>query len=154
MSACSQQLNKYALKDDEWMSAGKIAKLQELLPGLREKGDRVLIFSQFTQVLDILEVVLDTMDIKYLKLTGQTNVTERQGLCDAYNNDPEITVFRKLPRSFDVAHELTGKCSNSSLYSCWWFGIEFDCCEYRHVLRLRLQVSFSSVILCTSDTSR
>jgi SWI/SNF-related matrix-associated actin-dependent regulator 1 of chromatin subfamily A len=77
------------------MSAGKIAKLQELLPGYQKNGDRVLIFSQFTQVLDILEIVLDTMNIKYLKLTGQTNVTERQGLCDAYNNDPEITVFRE-----------------------------------------------------------
>lgn len=126
------------------MSAGKIAKLQELLPGLREKGDRVLIFSQFTQVLDILEVVLDTMDIKYLKLTGQTNVTERQGLCDAYNNDPEITVFRLSSLSAQSRFsQLTPLYLRSTLYSCWWFGIEFDCCEYCHVLRLRLQVSSS-----------
>jgi len=126
------------------MSAGKIAKLQELLPGLREKGDRVLIFSQFTQVLDILEVVLDTMDIKYLKLTGQTNVTERQGLCDAYNNDPEITVFRLSSLSAQSRFsQLTPLYLRSTLYSCWWFGFEFDCCEYCHVLRLRLQVSSS-----------
>lgn len=75
------------------MSAGKIEKLQDMLPKLKANGDRVLLFSQFTQVLDILEVVLDTMGIKYLKLTGQTNVTERQGLVDEYTNDPEITVF-------------------------------------------------------------
>lgn len=88
-----QHLEKYALKNDEWMSAGKIEKLQDMLPKLKGNGDRVLLFSQFTQVLDILEVVLDTMGIKYLKLTGQTNVTERQGLVDEYTNDPEITVF-------------------------------------------------------------
>lgn len=91
-----QHLEKYALKNDEWMSAGKIEKLQDMLPKLKANGDRVLLFSQFTQVLDILEVVLDTMGIKYLKLTGQTNVTERQGLVDEYTNDSEITVFCEL----------------------------------------------------------
>lgn len=91
-----QQLRKYCLKNDEWMSAGKIKTLQRLLPDLKKNGDRVLLFSQFTQVLDILELVLQTMDIKYLKLTGQTNVTERQGLVDEYTNDPDITVFREL----------------------------------------------------------
>lgn len=75
------------------MSAGKIEKLKVMLPAFKENGDRVLLFSQFTQVLDILEVVLDTMGIKWIKLTGQTNVTERQGLVDLYTNDPEITVF-------------------------------------------------------------
>lgn len=94
-----QHLNKYALKNNEWMSAGKIAKLQELLPQMRKDGDRVLIFSQFVQVLDILEVVLDTMELKYLKLTGQTAVGDRQGLVDAYNQNEDITVFCESARS-------------------------------------------------------
>lgn len=89
-------LKKFCLVNDEWMSAGKIEELQEMLPRLKENGDRVLLFSQFTMVLDILQVVLDTMGIRYLKLTGQTNVTDRQGLVDEYNDDPDITVFRKL----------------------------------------------------------
>jgi len=75
------------------MSAGKIEKLQELLPVMKARGDRVLIFSQFTQVLDILEVVLDTMELKYLKLTGQTAVSDRQNLVDAFNKTDDITVF-------------------------------------------------------------
>ena len=98
-----QHLNKYALKNDEWMSAGKIAKLQEMLPQMRKDGDRVLIFSQFVQVLDILEVVLDTLQLKYLKLTGQTAVADRQSLVDAYNQNEDITVFREFsppPRPF------------------------------------------------------
>lgn len=88
-----QHLKKYCLQNEEWMSAGKIKTLQRLLPDLKANGDRVLLFSQFTQVLDILELVLQTMGIRYLKLTGQTNVTERQGLVDEYTNDPDITVF-------------------------------------------------------------
>lgn len=76
------------------MSAGKIAVLQRLLPEMKARGDRILLFSQFTQVLEILEVVLKTMKIKYLKLTGQTNVADRQGMVDEFNEDSEITVFR------------------------------------------------------------
>ncbi|GAA5935429.1 DNA-dependent ATPase FUN30 [Sporobolomyces koalae] len=112
-----KQLEKYCLQEDEWMSAGKIAKLQELLPEMRKNGDRVLIFSQFTQVLDILEVVLDTMDIKYLKLTGQTNVTERQGLCDAYNGDPDITVFLLSTRAGGLGLNLTA-ANTVMFYDC------------------------------------
>lgn len=75
------------------MEAGKIIALKRMLPEMKARGDRVLLFSQFTQVLEILEVVLDTMGIKYLKLTGQTNVTDRQSMVDEYTNNPEITVF-------------------------------------------------------------
>lgn len=88
------------------MSAGKINTLLRLLPELKANGDRVLLFSQFTQVLDILEVVLGTMGMKYLKLTGQTPVTERQGLVDEYSNDPEITVFCASP----LSGRLLGRC--------------------------------------------
>ncbi|KAL8280771.1 hypothetical protein RQP46_006775 [Phenoliferia psychrophenolica] len=102
-----KQLQKYCLKNDEWMSAGKIKTLQRLLPDLKKNGDRVLLFSQFTQVLDILELVLQTMDIKYLKLTGQTNVTERQGLVDEYTNDPDITVFLLSTRAGGLGLNLT-----------------------------------------------
>ncbi|KAK4699957.1 hypothetical protein P7C70_g6297, partial [Phenoliferia sp. Uapishka_3] len=103
----SQHLEKYTLKNDEWMSAGKIQTLQRLLPELKANGDRVLLFSQFTQVLDILELVLATMGMRYLKLTGQTNVTERQGLVDEYTNDPDITVFLLSTRAGGLGLNLT-----------------------------------------------
>jgi len=36
-----------------------------------------LLFSQFTKMLDILETVLTSLNYKYLRLDGQTPVTER-----------------------------------------------------------------------------
>ena len=75
------------------MYAGKVEWLKANLPVFRERGDRVLLFSQFTMVLEILEVILDTMGIRYLKLTGSTNVAERQGLVDLYYAEEDITVF-------------------------------------------------------------
>lgn len=39
--------------------------------------DRVLLFSQFTMMLDIMEVYLKQKDIRYLRLDGSTPVTDR-----------------------------------------------------------------------------
>jgi SWI/SNF-related matrix-associated actin-dependent regulator 1 of chromatin subfamily A len=89
----NKHLQKHALKKDEWMEAGKVQKLAQMLPEMKARGDRVLIFSQFVQVLDILAYVLKTMDMKYLTLTGQTNVNDRQGLVDEFTNDDSITCF-------------------------------------------------------------
>lgn len=86
-------LGKYALKNDEWMDAGKIHKLQQMLPEMKAQGDRILIFSQFVQVLDILQQVLETMGIKFLVLTGQTHVNDRQALVDQFTEDESITCF-------------------------------------------------------------
>lgn len=86
-------IGKHALKKNEWMDSGKIKKLQEMLPAMKARGDRVLIFSQFVQILDIMAHVLQTMDMKYLTLTGQTNVNDRQGLVDEFTEDTDITCF-------------------------------------------------------------
>ncbi|GAA5976119.1 hypothetical protein JCM11641_003285 [Rhodosporidiobolus odoratus] len=112
-----KHLEKHCLQNDEWMSAGKIQKLQQLLPEMQQKGDRVLIFSQFVQVLDILEVVLDTMSMKYLKLTGQTQVADRQGLVDAFNQNEDITVFLLSTRAGGLGLNLTA-ANTVIFYDC------------------------------------
>ena len=86
-------MKKHSLKKDEWLNAGKVKILQEILPSRLANGDRVLLFSQFTQVLDILEEVLNTMKIRYLKLTGQTNVVDRQNMVDEFYANEGIGVF-------------------------------------------------------------
>ncbi|KAN0064559.1 DNA-dependent ATPase fun30 [Thecaphora frezii] len=84
---------KHVLPAREWMNAGKIQALQRLIPEIKAKGERMLIFSQFTMVLDILCVCLEHMGIKYVGFTGATQVEDRQHLVDQFTNDPEITVF-------------------------------------------------------------
>jgi SWI/SNF-related matrix-associated actin-dependent regulator 1 of chromatin subfamily A len=59
------------------MNAGKVQALAKLLPEMRKKGDRVLLFSQFVIMLDILEKVMDTLGINYVRLDGSTQMSER-----------------------------------------------------------------------------
>lgn len=47
--------------------AGKLKVLDKMLPKLKKEGHRVLIFSQFTMVLDILEEYLTIRGQKYLR---------------------------------------------------------------------------------------
>ncbi|KAG0164782.1 hypothetical protein DFQ28_009825 [Apophysomyces sp. BC1034] len=83
----------YRLNNEEWMDAGKVQKLKSLLPETIKKGNKVLLFSQFTKVLDILEVVMKTLDVRFVRLDGETKVSERQSIIDEYNENDEISVF-------------------------------------------------------------
>lgn len=58
--------------------------LQELLPQLQREGHRPLIFSQWTLVLDLLEVLLEHLGLSFLRVDGETVVAERLQLCDMY----------------------------------------------------------------------
>lgn len=87
-SISSYQLDKKLLLD-----SGKFSLLTRLLAELKEKGDRVVLFSQFTMVLDIVEVLMEHLGHEYVRLDGSTPMAERIGLIDKYNTDPEVFVF-------------------------------------------------------------
>lgn len=86
-------LGKFKLKNDEWMDSGKVEQLRKLLTRFIANGDRTLIFSQFTMVMDILEHVLETLKIEFVRLDGRTNVEDRQSILDAFHEREEIPVF-------------------------------------------------------------
>lgn len=88
-----KSLRKFSLKNEEWMHAGKIDTFKQLVLHFKEEGDRVLVFSQFTQVMDILEQVLSTLGITYLRLDGSTRVEERQDMIDQFHEEEDITAF-------------------------------------------------------------
>lgn len=60
----------------------KFQKLRELLPQLLSEGHRVLLFSQWTKILDMLEELLDRQGTAYLRLDGSTPIDERQDLIE------------------------------------------------------------------------
>ncbi|KAK9235987.1 SNF2 family N-terminal domain-containing protein [Lipomyces kononenkoae] len=86
-------INQYRLQHDEWMNSGKVERLAKMLVDMKANGDRILIFSQFTQTLDILESVLSTLDLSFLRLDGQTSVEVRQDLIDKFYDEEDITCF-------------------------------------------------------------
>lgn len=93
-------LGDYQLKNDEWMNSGKVDALKKLLDDIiNKKREKVLIFTLFTQVLDILEKVLSTLNYKFLRLDGSTQVNDRQTMIDKFYDDNTIPIFMLSTRA-------------------------------------------------------
>lgn len=89
-----QSINKFALNNELSLESEKCKFLDSVLPEIIDhKQEKVLIFSQFTSLLDILELYMECRGYKFLRLDGSTKVMERQDLIDEFNQDPSIPVF-------------------------------------------------------------
>ncbi|MFZ2279634.1 MAG: DEAD/DEAH box helicase [Prosthecobacter sp.] len=73
---CHPQLLKQETARDVTDSAKTAFLMDELLPELIEEGRRILIFSQFTEMLAIIEARLKKDGTRYVKLTGSTKDRE------------------------------------------------------------------------------
>ncbi|CAH1392029.1 unnamed protein product [Nezara viridula] len=100
-------ISKFKLEDRIICESGKLKKLDELLPKLKEEGHRVLIFSQFVFILDILEQYLKIRDHDYLRLDGSTRSLDRQELIDNYNEDSNIFIFLLTTKAGGIGINLT-----------------------------------------------
>lgn len=96
------------LQDEEcYLQAGKVQTLLRLLKGYQAEGRRMLIFSQFTQILDILQCIFKMQKTKYLLLTGATAVDVRQSLVDEFNEDESIPCFLLSTKAGGMGINLT-----------------------------------------------
>ncbi|KAJ9456073.1 Helicase domino [Diplonema papillatum] len=96
---------------DPWLlqyDCGKLQVLAFLLPQLKAKGHRALIFTQMTRMLDILETFLSLHGFVYLRLDGSTKVEERQYRMELFNNDTRYFCFILSTRSGGMGINLTG----------------------------------------------
>jgi superfamily II DNA or RNA helicase len=73
---CDPRLVK-GTKTPPTMERAKMALLRDMLPELVDEGRRMLVFSQFTEMLALVQIELDALGLPFLMLTGDTPVPER-----------------------------------------------------------------------------
>ncbi len=116
-----QICNHPSLVDDSFVGeqdiSGKYNMFSELLQEVIESEEKVLVFSQFTSMLDIFEKDLIEQKIKFVRLDGSTK--NRQELVDEFNMNPEIKVFLISLKAGGVGLNLTS-ASAVFLYDPWW----------------------------------
>ncbi|KAJ8394309.1 hypothetical protein AAFF_G00047160 [Aldrovandia affinis] len=100
-------LHGFQLDREVLLDSGKFALLTKLLASLKDEGDRIVLFSQFTMMLDILEVLLKHLGHSYLRLDGSTPIADRIVLIDNFNTDTEIFVFLLSTRAGGLGINLT-----------------------------------------------
>lgn len=98
-------------------ASGKTETLFELLDSLIAEGQKVLVFSQFVQMLELLQQECHAHQIPTHILTGQTK--DRQQVVSAFQNDPNASVFLLSLRAAGTGLNLT-TASYVVLYDPWW----------------------------------
>jgi SNF2 family DNA or RNA helicase len=97
-------------------TSGKLERLMEMVPQMVEEGRTILLFSQFTSMLALIEPELDKAMIPYLKLTGDT--VDRKTVVDAFQAG-KAPVFLISLRAGGVGLNLTA-ADTVILYDPWW----------------------------------
>ena len=73
--------------------SSKVNQCMELVKEAYASGHKMLIFSSFTSIFDILEEELNKNNIKYFKLTGKTKVDVRVNMVDEFNKSKDVQIF-------------------------------------------------------------
>mmetsp|Transcript_4425 Transcript_4425/g.6197 ORF Transcript_4425/g.6197 Transcript_4425/m.6197 type:complete len:783 (-) Transcript_4425:63-2411(-) len=88
-------------------ASGKLQILDRLLPRLKSEGHKVLIFSQMTKMMDILEDYLTLRKLSYCRLDGQTPQKEREEKIQEFNNKDNYFCFLLSTRAGGLGINLT-----------------------------------------------
>lgn len=122
--------------------------LDQLLRRLRAGGHKVLIFSQMTRVLDILNDYLSMREAefgKFFQLDGSTPVEERTRQMTAFNNDEtnEYFVFLLSTRAGGLGVNLAS-ADTVIIYDMDW--VRIGCCSYKQCV---LTIQASRILMAT-----
>ena len=88
---CDPRLVKGTTKTAHTMERAKLELLADMLPALVDEGRRVLVFSQFTEMLTLAAELLDTLALPYLTLTGQTPPRQRGAVVRQFQAQDETS---------------------------------------------------------------
>lgn len=101
---------------------GESSKLNQCIEIIQDAvlgGHKILLFSSYTSMFEIIEEKLKNIGVKYLKLTGQTKVGERIELVDKFNTNENIKVFLISLKAGGTGLNLTG-ADMVIHYDLWW----------------------------------
>ena len=69
-------------------AAGKLRLMERILPALKKNGSKVLLFSQMTELLNIIEDYLRWRTWNYFRIDGSVKLEDRQSQIDRFNSEP------------------------------------------------------------------
>ncbi|XP_028136056.1 SWI/SNF-related matrix-associated actin-dependent regulator of chromatin subfamily A containing DEAD/H box 1 homolog [Diabrotica virgifera virgifera] len=100
-------LSRFLLPDEYMLASGKFIQLDKMLVELKENNHRVLIFSQYVIMLNIVQEYLRIRNYKYMRLDGSTAVSIRQDLINEFTDDPSYFIFLLSTRAGGLGINLT-----------------------------------------------
>ena len=99
--------------------SSKLEQCIEIIKDATESGHKILLFSGYTSMFELIEKELKENDIAYFKLTGSTKVDDRIRMVDEFNENKNIKVFLISLKAGGTGLNLTG-ADMVIHYDPWW----------------------------------
>ena len=99
--------------------SSKLEQCIEIIKDATEAGHKILLFSGYTSMFEIIKKELEKNEITYFKLTGSTKVDERIKMVDEFNENKNIKVFLISLKAGGTGLNLTG-ADMVIHYDPWW----------------------------------
>lgn len=113
---CDPRLLKIPEAQKKRATSAKLTFLMEFIGELLQEGRRILLFSQFTEMLGLIEVALKAVNIPYVILTGKT--TDRQTPVEQFQ-DGKVPLFLISLKAGGTGLNLTA-ADTVIHYDPWW----------------------------------
>nr|XP_024202268.2 lymphoid-specific helicase isoform X1 [Pan troglodytes] len=98
---------EFKIDEELITNSGKFLILDRMLPELKKRGHKVLLFSQMTSMLDILMDYCHLRDFNFSRLDGSMSYSEREKNMHSFNTDPEVFIFLVSTRAGGLGINLT-----------------------------------------------
>jgi ATP-dependent DNA helicase len=98
----------YPPADQLVAECGKMQLLEKLLNKLLPRGHKVLIFSQMTAMLDLLDAYFDEKKIGCCRIDGSISWQDRQAAMKRFNSESDCKIFLLSTRAGGLGINLTG----------------------------------------------
>lgn len=145
-----QICNSPKLIDQETKNEPTSSKIDILLEHITDQAPqhKLLIFSQFVSMLELIQTELEQLKIPYVMLTGSTR--NRQALVDQFQNDPDTRIFLISLKAGGTGLNLT-EASYVYLVDPWWNpAVENQAIDRTH--RIGQHQNVTAIRLITPDT--
>ncbi len=98
-----------SLTSNPYETSIKYQRLTELIEEIITKGEKVIVFTSFTRMIDILVNDLSgRFHVKTMSIFGETPINERQSIVEQFNEYPRPAVLVLNPRAAGVGLNITG----------------------------------------------
>lgn len=126
--------------------AGKLAVLDSLLTRLKTQGHRVLIYSQMTKMIDLLEEYMWHRKHRYMRLDGSSKISARRDMVADFQSRTDIFVFLLSTRAGGLGINLTAADTVIFYDSDWNPTVDQQAMDRAHRLGQTKQVTVYRLI--------
>ena len=133
---------------DNWQSSAKVDKACEILEGLKASGEKTIIFSVWTGLLDLLEIPIKyRLHLKYCRYDGAMSASHRDAAARTFQSDPRVTVMLVSLKAGNAGLNLTAASQVIIMDPFWNPYIEMQAVDRAHRIGQQREVHVHRILV-------